>query len=156
MRIHQEGARARDRLRIAALKIVEMPPEVEAALQSRRQGLLEGRPLSLIVGRDLLQPFELIVERRRREPVVGHQGAGRAMRRDRDRFDLEARADVLERFGEEAPRALGVEPQQRAGRVGGQRRVGARALGQNLAVGVERDGLQVGLADVEDDDRAAH
>ena len=41
-------------------------------------------------------------------------------------------------------------------RVGRERRVGAGALGENLAGGVERDDLDVGLAEVENRDAAVH
>ena len=41
-------------------------------------------------------------------------------------------------------------------RVGRERRVGTGALGENLARGVERDDLDVGLAEVENRDAAVH
>ena len=137
-------------------KIERLAPEVEAARQVRRQRLLERRPRRVVVGVNGAKPVELIIHRRQGEGFVGHQGARGAVGRNRDRIDGKPSAHVPERANEKSPGAFRVEPEIGTLRVGRERRVGTGALGENLARGVERDDLDVGLAEVENRDAAVH
>ncbi len=66
------------------------------------------------------------------------------------------RPDLLQRGEEKGPRALRVEPQIGAVGVRGERRVGMGPLGDKLALAVENDELEVGLAEIEHRDAAGH
>ena len=156
LRIGEKGGSAREFGRKHALEIEQLPSEVEAARQVRRERLLERRPRRVVVGVNVAEPIELIIHRRQGDALVGHQNARGAVGCNRDRIDGKARADVLERADEKSPRAFRVEPEIRTMRVGRERRVGAAALRENLARVIERDDLDVGLAEVENRDAAGH
>ena len=156
LRVGQERRRLLELSRIAALEIENVPPEIEAARQMGRPRLVIGRARRVIGGVHGGESVKLIVERRQRRAAALHEDAGAAMRRGRDRLDGKSRAEVLERADEERPGALRVELEIGPLGVRSERRVGRRALGENLAAAIEHDDLHVRLADVEDRDAAVH
>ena len=113
LRIGQERARLLELSRVAALEIEDVPPEIEAPRQMRRPRLLKGRTRRVVVGVDIGESIELVVQRRQRRAIAPHEDAGAAMRRDRDRLDGKTRAELLERADEESPGAFRVEPEIR-------------------------------------------
>ena len=156
LRVGQECSRPPELSRIAALIIKNVPPEIEAPRQMGRPRLVIGRTGRVIGGVHGGESVEFIVERRQRRAVALHEDAGAAMRRGRDRLDGKTRAKVLERADEERPGAFRVELKIGPLGVRRQRRVGRRALSENLAAAIENDDLDVRLADVEDRDAAVH
>ncbi len=156
LRVGQERGRLFELSRVAALVIEDVAPEIEAPRQMGRSRLVEGRTRRIIVGVDSGKSIELIVERRERRAVVAHEDARTAVCRGRDRLDGKPRAKLLERAHEESPGAFRVEPEIRPFKVRRERRVRRGALGENRAAPVEDDDFDVGLADVEDRNAAAH
>ncbi len=156
LRIAEERARGLELSRESALQIEDLPREIESARQAWRQRLLERRPNLVVFSRKRAVAVELIVESRQGVALIRDKDARRPMRRNRDRLDEKARAELLERANQESPCARGVEPQIRPGRIRLERPVRRGALGENRSAAIEDDELDVGLADVEDSDAAVH
>ena len=157
LRVAEEGVGAVERLREMALNVKEMPAEIEAARKIRRQRLLEWRPDRFIGGAVHFKRIVLVVEWRHDDGVLPIDQHGfAAMRRGDDRFNRKVRREAFQRVDEKSPGAVRVGAEVGPDRVWRERSIGPGGLRQDLALAIQDDDFQVGLADVEDGGAAGH
>ncbi len=79
LRVEQNGVTGSEQVRALSAQVVELPPQVQAARQERREGDVERVSFGTIRVTDLIKYRVLVVRRDENARGVGHEDGGRAM-----------------------------------------------------------------------------
>ncbi len=143
---------AREVFRVAGLKPVELPADIQSLAHAGRQGLGEIRPQGVVGVALRAGEVELVVQHRQGRALVVDQHDRGAVRRDRDGVERLSFGHFAERGDDEGEEAIEVE--MRVGPVA-PHLVGDRADGDVAAlVKIVQDDLGIGLSDIDHGDVA--